>query len=176
MKSKVLIIAAVIAASQIVGYAADKEGMPKAHTGSAELERVKGLVGTWEGKMDMGQGEEQPMVVKYELTAGGSAVIETSLLGTPMQMTSVYHDDKGKLTMTHYCMLGNQPRMKLVGTTDTSVSLSMDGTTGISDANSQHMHALKISFVDDKTIEQDWEMYQDGESAGTTTIRLTRKE
>ena len=45
-------------------------------------------------------------------TAGGSAVQETQFPGTPMEMVSVYHLDGADLVMTHYCVLGNQPRMK----------------------------------------------------------------
>lgn len=52
----------------------------------------------------------------------------------------------------------------------------MGDMDGISDAKTQHMHALKISFVDDKTIEQSWEMYEDGKSSGLHTIRLTRSQ
>ena len=32
--------------------------------------------------------------------------------GQPMEMLSIYHQDKGDLLMTHYCILGNQPKMK----------------------------------------------------------------
>src|SRR3989304_768334 len=46
-------------------------------------------------------------------TDGGSAILETLFPGTPHEMVSVYYDDGGKLGMTHYCMLGNQPQMTL---------------------------------------------------------------
>ncbi len=41
-------------------------------------------------------------------------------------MLSVYHDLNGKLTMTHYCMLRNQPRMKLVKSTVPCPNLNHD--------------------------------------------------
>ena len=35
--------------------------------------------------------------------------------GTPQEMISVYYDDdKGRLAMTHYCMMRNRPTFKLV--------------------------------------------------------------
>src|SRR3989442_1101923 len=79
-----------------------------AHPG---LERIKKLAGTWvEADKDGKPTDKVVSVVK--VTAGGSAVHETFFPGTPMEMVSVYHADKGDLVMTHYCVLGNQPRMK----------------------------------------------------------------
>lgn len=47
---------------------ADAGEMPKEHKGSAELERVKALVGTWEGKMDMGEDGESSGLHAIRLT------------------------------------------------------------------------------------------------------------
>src|SRR6478736_10069180 len=75
------------------------------------LERLKKMVGTWvEADKDGKPTDKVVSVVK--VTAGGSAVHETHFPGQPMEMVSVYHLDKGDLVMTHYCVLGNQPRMK----------------------------------------------------------------
>src|SRR6266404_464243 len=81
---------------------------PKPYQGSAEFERMKGLVGVWESTVDMGQG---PMKVslEYRLIAGGSAVEERIFAGSPQEMITMYHDKNGKLALTHYCMLANQP-------------------------------------------------------------------
>ena len=48
-----------------------------------------------------------------KVTAAGSAVHETIFPGTGHEMVSMYHADGKDLIMTHYCALGNQPRMKL---------------------------------------------------------------
>src|ERR1041385_2448086 len=104
----------------------------------------------WKGKEDMGQGV-QDVVVTYAVTAGGSAVVETLFPKTPHEMVSVYHDEGGKLTMTHYCILANQPHMKLKASTANSVTLAMSGKDGIANANEAHMHALAINFVDANT-------------------------
>ena len=56
---------------------------------------------------EMSEEHKQMMRVSYRVTAGGSAILETTAAGTPMEMISMYHDRGGKLFMTHYRMLGN---------------------------------------------------------------------
>src|SRR6266850_6525111 len=84
----------------------------KNYKGSPEFERMKALVGTWKGKADMGQGPME-MTVEYRIISGGSAIEERIFAGTPKEMVTMYHDKGGKLALTHYCMLRNQPAMRL---------------------------------------------------------------
>src|SRR6058998_3249534 len=79
---------------------------------SPEFERLKTLVGTWQGKTDIGQGPID-MTVQYRLLAGGSVLEERVFAGTPNEMVTMYYDKAGKLAMTHYCMFGNRPGMLL---------------------------------------------------------------
>jgi hypothetical protein len=71
---KVAYISAVFACLLLVGsfvaYAGEGPGVP--YSGSKEYERMKQLVGVWEGTSNMGK-EGQPVRVEYRLTAGGSA-------------------------------------------------------------------------------------------------------
>ncbi len=46
------------------------------------------------------------------MTAGSTVVHETLFPEQPHEMVSVYCVDGSDLVMTHYCVLGNQPRMK----------------------------------------------------------------
>ena len=126
------------------------------HVGSAELEMLKEMVGRWEGDHPMGE-DHGKMSVEYHLTANGSAVVERNFPGTPMEMMSVYHDRGGVLTMTHYCMLGNQPRMKLESSGDSQLSMSCDGT-GVDDAEAPHMHSLTMDFNGPDEMSQTWAM------------------
>ena len=64
----------------------------KPYVGSQAFERMKQLVGSWEGTMDMGKGPEK-IPAGYKLTSGGSAIVETVFEGTPNEMMTVYHDD-----------------------------------------------------------------------------------
>ncbi len=148
------------------------EEMPK-HEGSDELKLIKGLAGTWTGEVDHGQGPEAVTVV-YRVTGGGSAVVETFNPDTPMEMVTVYHDRDGKLEMTHYCMLGNQPHMKLTDSSENSVSLELTEKSGIK-KNEMHMSALTIEFESADKIKQKWTLNRGGDPSESPTIELTRK-
>src|SRR6476469_3220480 len=104
--------------------------LPKPKKGSAELERMKTLVGTWQGKADMGQGPIY-MTVKYRLLAGGSVLEERVFEGTPHEMITMYYDQEGKLALTHYCVMGNRPGMLLKSSDDKTIKLDFDKTCGI---------------------------------------------
>src|SRR5204863_2711625 len=103
--------------------------LPQAKKGSAEFERMKTLVGTWQGKADMGHGP-MDMTVKYRIMAGGSVLEERVFEGTPHEMTTMYYDQDGKLALTHYCVMGNRPGMLLKSSNDKSIQLDFDKTCG----------------------------------------------
>ncbi len=90
----------------------DKPGvkLPAAPT-NAGLEKMKKLAGTWLAADKDGKPTDQVASI-IKVTAGGSAVHETLFPGQPQEMVSVYTVDGPDLIMTHYCVLGNQPRMK----------------------------------------------------------------
>jgi hypothetical protein len=118
-------------------------GMPP-YQGSAEFDRMKSLVGKWTGESPtMGR-----MNTEFRLIAGDSVVEERFAAGTPMEMLSTYHDVNGKLTMTHYCMLRNQPRMMLTKSTADSLTFDLAPTPGLNAAKDKHMHGATYTFID----------------------------
>ncbi len=141
--------------------------------GSAELERVKQLAGRWEGTAGGDGHEAEPAVVEYKVTSGGSAVVETLAPGTPKEMVSVYHDRDGKLSMTHYCMLRNQPELALTQATETQMNFSLREGSGL-DPASTHMHQLAITWNDSDHITQTWTGYEAGQPKESITMTLSR--
>ena len=114
------------------------------YKGSAAFERMKTLVGKWSGESpEMGK-----MNTEFRLIAGDSVIQEIFAGGTSMEMLSVYHDVNGRLTMTHYCMLRNQPRMKLVKSTPDSLTFDLAPTPGLNVAKDKHMHGATYTFID----------------------------
>ena len=169
-----VLIAAVcfLLAGYYISYAGEHRSAQPA--GSAEFERMKQLVGAWEGTSDMGK-EGGKVRVEYRLTAGGSALIETLFPGSSEEMVSVYHDRKGKLAMTHYCMLRNQPRMTLAKADPQSIELVFAKKgNDIDPAGEKHMHAVRIAFIDADHITQKWTMFENGKDSGAVTLKLTR--
>jgi hypothetical protein len=143
-------------------------------THSRDFERMKELVGVWEGKADMGKGMET-VKATYELTSAGNAILERLFAGLPHEMVTVYHDSNGKLTMTHYCSLGNQPHMELRNPGENNMLFVLvEKNHGLSSVNETHMHALKISFDDKDSITHTWSLYEKGEKKSDVVIRLSR--
>ncbi len=65
-----------------------------------------------------------------------------------MEMLSAYHDLTGRLVMTHYCVLRNQPRMRLVKSTPNSLTFDLAPTPGLNAAKDKHMHGAAYTFID----------------------------
>jgi hypothetical protein len=151
--SILLVLTCLLFVASFVAFAGGGRGAP--YSGSKEYERMKGLIGAWEGTSNMGK-EGQPIRVEYRLTAGVSAIVETLFPGTPEEMISVYHDGNGKLSMTHYCMLQNQPHMKLLKADADRLDFMFSGGSGIDPKKDAHMYALTILFVDRDHIVQNW--------------------
>src|ERR1700733_13839310 len=96
----------------VASFGDDKAGeKPAPQVTNAGLEKMKKLAGTWVTADKDGKPTDQVASI-IKVTAGGSAVHETIFPGQPHEMVSVYTVDGQDLIMTHYCVLGNQPRMK----------------------------------------------------------------
>ena len=134
---------------------------PKPVPSSAEFERMKSLVGTWKGTMDMGQGPIE-LVQEYRLLAGGSVLEEKVFVGTPNEMTTMYYDKKGKLALTHYCTLGNRPGMVLKSADAKTIKFAFDESCGINVKKESHMHSLTLTFQDADTITSSCKAFMDG--------------
>ena len=107
---------------------------------------IKKLQGDWRGPAMM-KGMP-PSHSVFRVTAGGSAVEEKIFPGSKMEMLSVYHMDKDRLLMTHYCAVGNQPRMKLNAGKSTARELvfDFDGGTNLNPRRDMHMHSLRLTL------------------------------
>jgi hypothetical protein len=130
------------------------------YRGSADFERMKTLVGKWSAESPM-MGK---MNTEFRLIAGDSVIEERFAAGTPMEMLSVYHDVNGKLTMTHYCMLRNQPRMKVVKSTADSLTFDLASTPGLNPSKDKHMHGATYTFLDKDHFKLDGVSWENGKS------------
>lgn len=70
--------------------------------------QLKSLVGAWEGKTETGR----LLRVDYKLSAGETVLVETWTLGAGRESMTLYHMDNQDLVATHYCPIGNQPRLR----------------------------------------------------------------
>jgi hypothetical protein len=167
----------------IASVAADEPGhsghKPSENTKQVDsaFERFKGLAGDWEiatAKDEPGNGK---IAARFHLTAGGSAVVETVFPGGDMEMVTVYHRNGDQLMLTHYCHLGNQPRMRTKGV-DNNGELVFHFADGgdLDPAKDTHMHDARIRFVDANHLHTEWELYRDGKAAEVYKFDLVRKK
>ena len=125
------------------------------------LDRFKSMVGTWEGKSLKGQTSE----VKYELVAGGTAVMAESHMISE-DMTSMFYVDGDRLLMTHFCPSGNQPRMQATISPDLkTVSFDFIDATNLPSPQAGHMHRTVYLFSDADHYSEEWTWKQDGKDA-----------
>jgi hypothetical protein len=136
---------------------------------------MKTLVGTWQGKTDMGQGPVD-ISIQYRVIAAGSVVEERCMAGTPNEMVSMYYDEGGKLAMTHYCMMGNRPAMKVNASDAKSITFDLDATCCTIDKKEAHMHGITITFDDANTITSSCKALVDGKEMPSHSTTLKRVE
>jgi hypothetical protein len=153
----------VLFALAAAGRADDKSGAkPATKAPHPAFEKMKKLAGTWV-KADKDGKPTDEVVSVIKVTAGGSAIHETLFPGQPMEMVSVYHLDGSDLVMTHFCMLGNQPRMKADPKSPPGqIHFEFAGGTNLDPAKDMHMHEGMITFVDDDHIETCGTCWQGG--------------
>lgn len=136
----------------VTAWAVDDKSPPKPAATSPGFDALKKLVGDWTAAGPDGK----PMETRFRLTAGGSVLVETLFPGKAEEMVTMYHMDGNDLILTHYCMLGNQPRLKAVSAKDTKKLMfkSVGGTNMKSD--DMHMGQAIITLTDDDHFEADW--------------------
>jgi hypothetical protein len=136
------VVTAVLAATTMAAEGGGGKSEPRAPNlpTNAALEKMKKLAGTWLVADKDGRATEQVASV-IKVTAGGSAIHETLFPGQPMEMVSVYTVDGPDLIMTHYCVLGNQPRMKADAKSPANqIVFRFAGGTNLDPKKDKHMH------------------------------------
>jgi len=144
------------------------------HSFTPEFEQLTSLVGEWEGTKPSQDGEEI-IRVTYELTSKGTALVETLFPESIKEMVSIYAQDGQEVVMTHYCMLGNHPRMRSIKEQSPgNLTLTFIDGTGMRSFNDMHMHQLTIRLIDNQHITHEWTLYDKGKKKVTSTFNFTR--
>ena len=178
MMRQMLVGGLVLVSLSVAAFSEDKHAHQAAAPANVGLEKMKKLVGTWvEADQDGNPTDKVVSVIK--LTAGGSAVHETLFPGQDMEMVSVYTADGADLAMTHYCMLGNQPRMKAAAKSPANqLVFQFAGGGNLDPKKDKHMHAATLTIVDADHIEIEGEGWDNGAPAKEMChgMKLVRKK
>jgi len=146
----------------------------KAKPAGDDFKAVRALEGTWVQVAPAAPAGQKPPTLVLRSTAGGSAIMETMSPGSDHEMLNVYtQDDKGVL-LTHYCLMGNQPRMRLTSAKDGVLKFEYVDAGNLRSRDEAHMDSLTITVNGDQ-MKQDWSMYQDGKVTGHHVFELKRQ-
>lgn len=110
------------------------------------FDKLKALEGRWIAT----EGTEETEV-KYELYANGTAIAE-HLWG----MVTIYHQNGEDLFATHYCSMGNQPRMIALKPDPTAQSVSFRFLDITNDTGAGHISGVAFRFVSPDEFVQTW--------------------
>jgi len=138
------------------------------------LDWLRSMTGTWKAHAQWtgGRTESYDMTAVYSVTGNGTAVVEDLGKDGVTSMTSVYHQDGTDLRMTHYCGVGNQPRLKAtsIDTSTKSVRFEMTDITG---RQGPHVGAVALRFIDHDHATLAF-TFVGGKTPSIETIDLTR--
>jgi hypothetical protein len=135
--------------------------------GKSAWKQLSTMVGTWE------TGGAQKMKIVYRMTGGGSALMETMFPGTNHEMVTMYHLDKNRLVLTHYCAAMNQPTMTLMDGSANSLHFVFTSGSNM-DNTDMHMHEMSLHMIDKNHVHEDWQAYSDGKPGETMKFDLHR--
>jgi len=150
--------------------------MPQQPLPSSEsFDALKALQGTWVGMADADHdGKKESVKLTYRSTSAGSALEETVFAGSSHEMISIYTLNKGKVMMTHYCALGNQPRMQEVSASKSQIKLEKKEVGNMKDPKEPHMGALMVTIKDKDHFEQAWTLYKPDGTTETAVFAWER--
>ncbi|WP_010582484.1 hypothetical protein [Schlesneria paludicola] len=178
MLRKLLVCGLIVVGLSFAVTGDDKHNHSSDGTKNAGLEKMKSLVGTWVTPDKDGKPTDE-IVSVIKLTAGGTAIHETLFPGQPHEMVSIYTADGPDLVMTHYCMLGNQPRMKAsTKSLGNKINFEFAGGSNLDPKKDKHMHSAILTIVDADHIEVDGTGWENGAPAKDMCngMKLVRKQ
>lgn len=134
------------------------------------FQRLRSLVGDWQGATESGR----QFLVSYRMTANDTALVETWTMSPTRQSMTIYHMDGAALIATHYCPIGNQPRLQYrADTSNERLHFTFRDATNMPDPNAAHQHEFWLRFHADGTFARN-ETYVENGEPGSETATFTR--
>ena len=139
-------------------------------TPRAAFTQLQTLVGEWEGKTEAGRA----LKVSYRLTANNTVLVETWTLGPTRESLTLYHTDNESLIATHYCPIGNQPRLRLKdGGKPSLLIFEFVSATNLSKPEVAHQHRFEMELLEANSFARS-ETYLENGKGDTERIVYSR--
>lgn len=143
----------------------------KAPAKPTALDKIKALAGEWVHA----DKPNEPAFCTYRVVSGGSAVMEELMPAGESNMITMYHLDGDALVLTHYCGLGNQPKMKARPASGNKIEFEFAGGCNV-DPKGKYMSALTLELIDADHIKASWTLTDNGKKGEHVTFDLIRKK
>ena len=112
---------------------------------------LKNMPGTWEGNSEMG-----PVQVVFKTTGHGSAVM-SEIMGHEDMISMFHMDGPNRLMLTHYCAVGNEPRMVASVSSDgKTMTFNFVDATNLASPDAGHMQKMVLTLVDENHHTEEW--------------------
>jgi hypothetical protein len=155
-----------------VSVRADEKTTPAS---TQRLEALKSLAGDWVAIGKDGKPTDK-VISSIRVTSAGSAVQETLFPGGDHEMVTMYHLDGADLVLTHYCALGNQPRMKAEPSSDVHrIVFKFIGGTNLKSNDEHHMNQATLTIEGKDHFKAEWVSCKDGKPCHQVGFDLVRK-
>lgn len=159
MKSMTGAAVAVLFVAACLSAPAKPQGGKKAPE-ATRFDQFKALKGDWTSAAG---------TIRFKLSSGGSVVEEVYFPDTDNEMINMITRDGSDIVLVHYCMIGNQPRMKASNkATGNTAAFKFVSAGNLKSENDMYMHNVTFTFVDANTLKETWVSYKDGKPTGGT--------
>lgn len=165
------IVGALAVAGLAMGIFAVRAGSePKPTSG---FDRMKTLVGTWSASGPDGK----PFTNTVRLVSNDTALEEAFQGDKHGQMVTLYTADGDRLTLTHYCSIGNQPHMETPAVTADSAEFpfAFVSATNLASNDDTHMSQMTLKIDDADHFSETWTMHMGGKDQ-IQTFHFTREK
>ncbi len=163
-----------LTAQGLVANSADESAI-RAHDAHSAFEVLKAMAGTWKGTVAADGGEARETEIVYEVRSAGHSVVQTFSPGKPHEMFSVYHLDGDDLLMTHYCAIGNSPKMKFKATGEPGqLKWEFNGGANLDPAKDAHAHEGHMMITGPDSYVSESIGWNDGGPASKRTFTMKR--
>ena len=174
MKIRTLAPTLVIALLAVAVWSRADERVAPAN--AQRFEVLKKLAGDWVEAGKDGKPTDK-LVSSIRVTSRGTAIHETLFPGTENEMVTMYHLDGADLVLTHYCMLGNQPRLRAEPGDDVKkIVFKFIGGTNMKSTDDRHMHQATLVLEGKDRFKAEWVSCQDGKTCHQVRFDLVRKQ
>ncbi|MEL1250792.1 hypothetical protein [Aurantiacibacter gilvus] len=124
-----------------------------------------------QGEWTVDQTEQLRIV--FEVTAGGTTVMERWMVGERTHSLTLYHLDGARLVATHYCPQGNQPRLEAQADGEGGIDFGFASATDL-DSSESYQHDLHIAPQADGSVVRS-EVYFGPDGPGDPSALILRR-